>query len=184
MNPMYASMGLDLAQGLTGFAQASIASKLASKLQKYRNAMLEVSAAMSRSVAGLNKIATRDAGVRLQFSLQVQAAEDQGAARVAAAAAGVQGGSVDRTMRGLRQSAANAQAARKARTSAENRGHDNDLRNINVGAITGRDITVRSKPSLLAASVGIGKNLIDTYDRFQPEGDKLGDQLRLSTRFT
>ena len=48
MNPMYASMGLTVAQGVAGFANASIASNLARSMQKYHNKMREISAVYKR----------------------------------------------------------------------------------------------------------------------------------------
>lgn len=180
MNPMYASMGIDIAQGVGGFFEARIASKLAGKLQKYRNEMLQITAAMSQNVNLQNTIATRDANVRVALAVSVTAAEDKGFAEVSAAAAGVRGGSVDRTMRGLRRSAANAQAARKARFSAEMKGHRNELVKMRVSAIMGKDITIQTKPSMLSSIMGLGATLSDTYDQFQPEGEKLGDILKRS----
>jgi len=176
INPMYAQMGLSVGQGITGFINQGTAASLAASLQKYRNRMLEITAAMERRTITLNQVSTRDATMRLSFDLQKQAARDQGAATVSAAAAGVQGGSVDATMRGLRQSALNAQAARKARYRGEMRQHFQDGVNLNVGTIMGKDIQVHPRPSILSAAVGIGGNLLDDFDRNQPAGDKLGDR--------
>lgn len=178
ISPMQASMGVDIAGAVGGFFEGRIASKLAGKLQKYRNEMLKITAMMSENVNMQNRIATRDANVRVMLSISAAAAEDRGRAEVSAAAAGVRGGSVDRTMRGLRRSAANAQAARKARAAGEMKSHANELKNIRVSAIMGRDITVQTKPSLLSSLNGLSATLADTFDRFQPEGEKLGDILK------
>lgn len=178
LNPMYASMGLTVGEGVSGFINAGTASKLASSLQKYRNQMLEITAALGRRAISQNEIATRDAGIRISFALEAQSAKDIGAANVSAAAAGVQGGSVNATMRSLRRSAANAHAARKATTKNAMWGYANERVNLNVNAIMGRDITVVPRASLLSSVVGLGKGLLVNYDDAQPEGDKLGDQLR------
>jgi len=178
INPMYAQMGLSVGQGITSFVNQGIATSLARNLQKYRNRMLEITAAMSRGTITRNEIATEDATRRLSWDLQKKAAQDQAAATVSAAAAGVQGGSVDATMRGLRQSALNAQAARKARYKGEMQQHAQERVNLNVGTIMGESIQVHERPSLLSAAVGLGSNLLDDYDRNQPVGDKLGDQMK------
>lgn len=168
INPMYASMGLDIAQGVGSFVEQGIASKLARKMQKYRNEMLAITAAMQQGTILENRVNTRDASIRLQVQLQLTAAEDQATATVSAAAAGVKGGSVDSTMRGLRRSAANAQGARKARLQMEMRAHDSESRNVTVSAILGKDVSVISRPSLLANVVGLGRTLLDTYEDDQP----------------
>lgn len=178
INPMYASMGLSVGQAATSFASDMIASSLANKLRKYRNTMLEITAAMTGNTITLNQHATRDASIRLQFDIAKQAAADQGSAEVAAAAAGVAGQSVNSAMRGLRSSAAAAQAARKAQRSSEFRAHSQERRNLAIGTLLGKDISVTSKPSIMSAAVGLGKSLIDDFDRAQPEGEKLGDQMK------
>jgi len=174
-NPMYAQMGIGVVEGVANYVNQRTASNLQRKLQKYRNQMLEVTAAMSRNAVTLNSIQTRDATIRLSFALQQQSSQDLATAEVHAAAAGVQGASVDATMRGLRASALGAQAARKANYRAEVRAAHQENVNINVSAILGRDTQVHSKPSLLSAGLGLGANMMDIYDANQPEGDKLSD---------
>lgn len=181
MNPMYASMGLTVGQGVTGFLNEGIASKLARSMQKYRNEMLQLTAAMNNDVITQNQIRTRDAAVALQFDIELRGAKDRGAAEVAAASAGVSGSNVDKTMRHLRGSALRAHAARKARTAQEMQGHAQERRNNNVSAILGQDIQVIARPSALAHLGGMATKLFDNYNDAQPEGDKIGDQLR---RFT
>lgn len=178
INPMYASMGLSVGQAATSFASDMIASSLANKMRKYRNTMLEITAAMTGNTITLNQIATRDASVRLQFEIAKAASKDQGSAEVAAAAAGVAGRSVDSSMRGLRASAAAAQAGRKAVRDSEFRAHSQERKNLAMSTLLGRDISISSRPSALSAAIGLGKNLIDDFDKAQPPGDKLGDQIK------
>lgn len=178
VNPMYASMGLSIGEAANSYASGLIASSLANKMRKYRNKMLEITAAMTGNTITLNQIATRDASVRLQFEIAKQAAQDQGSAEVAAAAAGVAGQSVNAAMRGLRSSAAAAQAARKAQRRSEFTAHSQERKNLAMSTLLGKDITITSKPSLMSAAVGLGKSLIDDFDNAQPEGEKLGDQMK------
>lgn len=173
----YAQMGLGVATGITNYLNAGIATKLANAMQKHRNAMLRLTAAMGRDVIGMNEIATRDAAVRAGWAIEMSSARDRGSAEVSAAAAGVQGHSVDRTMRGLRRSALMAHAARKKKRDSEFRSHAQERRNLNVQTILGRDITVNAKPSMLMAGMGLGASLYSTYNAAQPKGDKIGDQI-------
>ena len=161
INPLYASAGLTIATGVTDFMNASIASDLASKLQKYRNQMLEITAAMNDRAISQNEIRTRDASVRLAFQNAMTSRADIAKANVSAAAAGVQGRSVDRTLRGLRGSALNAQAARKEQTRQEMSKHASERINNRVSTIMQRDITVHEKPSMMFAIGGIAKGLFE-----------------------
>lgn len=178
LNPMLAKMGLTLTMGVTGFANQSIAASLAGKLQKYRNEMSEMTGAMNERAILLNEAATLDASRRLQFTIAMSAAKDQGAAEVSAAVAGTGGRNVSSTMRGLRRSEMVAQAARKTRVGAEMRQHQTERVNNRVATILNRDITVQQRPSLLLAGIGMMQALHADFDANQPEGDKLGDRLR------
>jgi len=174
MNPMYAQMGLGLVQGVTGFVQAGSASRLARDMQRYQNEMRGITAAMNRDVILQNEIATRDAGRALQFDIALRAKRDQGAAAVSAAAAGVSGRNVDKTMRGLRGSALRAHAARKKRTEQEMRQHFQERKNNEISLIMGRDIQVHYRPSALAHMAGIGSNMFNIHQANQPPGDRFG----------
>jgi hypothetical protein len=178
MNPMYAQMGVSVVQGVAGFVQDRIATKLARSMQKYQQQMRDISAAMNRDTITMNEIATEDASRRLQFDLALRSAKDKGAAAVSAAAAGVSGRNVDSQMRGLRGSALRAQAARKERTAQEMRQHWQERKNNNVSNIMGRDITVHARPSVLAHMGGIGATLFDIHQSNQPPGDRLGADQR------
>jgi len=171
---MHAQMGLSFVQGVTGFANQSIASRLSSKLQKYRNQMVELTGAMNERVINLNEVATRDAGVRAAFAIAAASKRDLGAAEVAAAARGTSGRSVDSTMRGLRRSALAAQAARKLTTSTEMRNHHNERVNNRVSTILGRDIQVHSKPSVLMAGMGVASNMFNTWNANRTPSEQAG----------
>lgn len=174
MNPMYAQMGLGAVQAAAGFVQEGIASKLARSMQKYNNEMRELTAAMNNNVIMRNEIATQDASRRLQFDLSIRAAQDQGAAAVSAAAAGVSGRNVDKQMRHLRGSALRAQAARKQRTKAAMTEHNQERVNNNVSAIIGKDVTVHARPSILSHAAGLGATLFGIHQSNQPPGDRFG----------
>lgn len=173
MNPMYAKYGLDIAQGVGDFIVAGINSKMERRLQDFRNKMSAISAAMSQNTIESNRIASLDAASRLRTNIQITAAEDQANSAVSAAAAGVRGGSVDATMRGLKRSAANAQAARKARLKGELKAHAQESTNVTLAQIMGKDISVKSRPSMLSSAMGLGTTLLDTWNQNQPEDDRL-----------
>lgn len=161
ISPLYAQQGLSIAQGVAGFVNAGTASKLAAAMQKYRNQMLEITRAMNDRAISQNEIRTRDATVRLAFEIALTSEADIASANAGAAAAGVKGRSVDRSLRMLRGSALRAHAARKEQTRQEMAGHANERINNNVSAIMGRGIVVQEKPSLMFAVAGIAQNMFD-----------------------
>lgn len=173
----YATYGLQLSQGIAGFMIGSIQAKLALTLQKYQNEMLAVQESMNANKITANEIATQDASVRLNWAIQMQSASDLGAAEVAAAAAGVRGASVDSTMRGLRRSAANAQGARKSQTQNEMRSHRSDRRDNALATVLATNIEVHQGPSILSAAIGVGLNLLNTYEDSKTATQKAGKSI-------
>jgi len=174
INAQYADYGLQIAQGIAGFMIGSINAKLQAQLQQYRNEIMKVQESMNANRITINEINTRDAATRLDFAIQAQAHHDQGAASVAAATAGVRGGSVDSTMRGLRRSAAFAQQKRVEVVSQEMRSHLEERRSNALATAMSMDITVHQKPSILSAAVGVGMNLLDSYKDNQTPSQKAG----------
>ncbi len=176
LSPLYAQQGLSVVTGVTDFINAGTSAKLASALQKYRNQMIQITAAMNERAISQNEIRTRDASVRLAFAIEATSQADIASANVSAATAGVSGRSVDRQLRGLRGSALRAQAARKEKTRQEMTVHANDRINNRVSAIMQRDITIHEKPSLMFAVGGIAKSLFNnTQDSTPPsEREKTG----------
>ena len=161
LSPLNAQQGLTIAQGVAGFINDRTSAKLARSLQKYRNQMLEITAAMNARAISQNEIRARDATVRLAFQLEAASARDIGKANVSAAAAGVQGRSVDRQLRGLRGSLLNAHAARKEQVRQTMAGFANDRINNRVSAIMQTDITTHQKPSVMFALGGVAKGLFN-----------------------
>ncbi len=174
ISAQYANYGLQIGQGIAGFMIGSINAKLAATLQKYRNEIMKVQESMNANRITINEINTQDAATRLDFAIQAQAHSDQGAAAVGAAAAGVRGGSVDATMRGLRRSASFAQQKRTAQTSQEMRSHLEERRGNALATAMAMDIEVHQKPSIMSAALGIGIKLLDSYQDSKTTTEKRG----------
>lgn len=178
ISPLYARQGLTVVTGITDFINAGTSAKLAKAMQKYRNQMIEISAAMNARAISQNEIRTRDASVRLAFAIEVRSQQDIASANVSAAAAGVSGRSVDRQLRGLRGSALAAQAARKEQLRQEMSGHANDRINNRVSAIMQRDIEVHQKPSMMFALGGVAKSLFNNIEDATPPSERGGQNGR------
>lgn len=148
---------------LTNFLVAGEQQRLAKENQRHRNAVTGISSSLQRNATTLQEIDTREADRRQDQSIQLAALQQTGQATVAAAAAGVAGGSVQSVMRGLKRSALNAQFARIENTENAFQELGQQRTNINVSQIFQTDTTVLPKPSLSALLLSVGTNAYDVY---------------------
>lgn len=174
---MYAQMGMDVLGGITSFATAREEGKLQRAVQDYNNTISALSAAQSHNVTTLNEIQTQDAAQRTALEIQKQAMTAEGAARVSAGAAGVSGGAVDSVMRALRSSVSRAHYGTMQQLQAQYRSFGQERRNTAVAAVLNKNITVIPRPSATSALLGLSKNMLGTWDKHQPAGERLADQL-------
>lgn len=165
---MWAQMGIQAVQGVGGYLASREQNKMQRTLQKYQNILTDLSAAMSNNQITRNEAAMRKQAVEHTFTSQLIAMEDESSAKVAAAAAGVSGNSVDQVTQGLRRNAAqrNLQI-----TEAIEQG-ELDIRDQRVAVIQGANMAqnrdVLARPSLANALLGTSMNLLDTWDAHNP----------------
>lgn len=178
-NLMYAQMGLDVLGGLSSFSAAREEAKLQRAVQDYNNTISALSAAQSQNVTTLNEIQAQDAAQRTAVEIQKQALSAEGSARVSAGAAGVSGGSVESVMRALRSSVSRAHYGTMQQLQAQYRSFGQERRNTAMAAILNKDITVIPRPSSTSAMLGIGKTMLSTWDKHQPAGERISDQLSI-----
>lgn len=150
--------------------------------KKHRDSMNAIARAQQENSLTLQEVNVRDAGMRAAQALALQSNAETADAEVSAAAAGVAGGSVQATMRGLERSALKANANRKATIQSKLKAIGQERKNLKLDAIFGRDIGTSLRPSASMALLGLGTQLIQTYDENQPEGYKTTDVL--SSRIT
>ena len=146
--------------------------------QAHSNAMRELASASARNQVTQTEVQIRDKSQRLSVALQGQAIRDKGTAMVGAAAAGVKGGSVDQAMLGLRRSAMQANSARLRNRDSALLAQDTQRNNIKLATVLGEDISVIPRPSAASAMLGLGAQLIQTFDENQPEGSRFADSDR------
>ena len=176
-NLMYAQMGLDVLGGVTSFASAREEGKLQRAIQDYNNTISALSAAQANNVTTLNEIQAQDAAQRTALEIQKQAMTAEGAARVSAGAAGVSGGAVESVMRGLRSSVSRAHYGTMQQLQAQYRSFGQERRNTAMQAVLNKDVSVIPRPSGTSALLGISKTMLSTWDKHQPAGERLADQL-------
>lgn len=171
-------MGVQAFGGITDFMIGGIQADMNEAAQAHANAMRELASASARNQVTQAEVQIRDKSQRLSVALQQQEIRDRGAAEVSAAAAGVEGGSVEQAMLGLRRSAMQAQHARMRNRDANLLAQDTQRNNIQLATVLGEDISVIPRPSAASAMLGLGAQLIQTYDENQPEGSRFADSDR------
>ena len=173
MSIMMAQMGLSFAQDLGGFMSAGIAADMQRAMQAYNNTMASLSAARQKNAITVNEIRTQDAAVRSNVQIDFVAMQDQAKAKVAAATAGVAGGSVEAVMNDLKSSAAKAKYTVSRQTNEAMAELGEQRKTVSLNAIAGKDIQVIPQPSIGSALLGAGTNMLSIYDSWQPDGSKL-----------
>lgn len=177
MSLMYAEMGMKIVGGLAEMAVNKEQYKMQVATQKYQRKMTALSAAFSTNTLTGNEISLRDAGIRAAGAIQMQARKDQASNEAGAAAAGVTGGSVLASQRGLKRSALSAGRGLSEARKGEDMVSTDARRKLALDVAFQRDTTVLSRPSTAMALLGLGATLIDTYDSHQPKGSQTSDAI-------
>lgn len=161
--------------GFTDYMIQGVQADMQQAQQAHGNAMRSLSSAQQQNSVTLQEAQLQDKAARLGTSLQIASMKDRGSAEVNAAAAGVAGGSVQQALLGLKRSAIQAQDARMRNLSSEMMAAQEQRSNIRLAAVMGEDISIIQRPSIGTALLGIGVDVMQTYDDNQPEGSKLAD---------
>lgn len=177
MSLMYAQMGMAAVSAFSQFSQSKHQHKMEEINRKYQETMSGISAAQQLNTLTANEISLRDAAVRAGVSIETQSLEDRAVAEVAAATAGVSGGSVKSTMRGLMRSRLMAQHSLRKKVEAQKRAATQDRRNVALSRAMNKDVSVIARPNTASALLGLGASMIDIYDSHQPHGSKTTDIL-------
>lgn len=165
---MLSQMGLSLVGAWGQYQSASISAGLQTKIQEYRNTMTALKSAQASNAITSNEIRTRDDAILLDTDIQKQAIEDQGAAAVAAGAAGVDGNSVEMVARNLKASAATASYRVQREEKQRQAGFRSQRTTLAINAAMNKDVTVIPKPSIGSMLLGATTNLLDIYQSHQP----------------
>lgn len=171
-------MGLTAIGGVHDFLTSGIAADMAESMRAFNNTMSALAASNANNVTTLNEISVQEASVRASLTIQRQAIIAEGQAEVASGAAGVQGQSVRNVMRGIRSSAARAQFARTTTTRNQLIGFGQERRNIAVSKAMNKDISVIPRPSAVSSFLGIGLDVLETWDNAQPPSEQIFNRLK------
>ncbi len=177
MSLMYAQMGMKVVDALSAHGQAKHKVRMEEIMRDYQQTMSDISAAQQLNTMTANEISARDASIRAASALDIQSLQDRAGAEVEAAAAGVAGGSVRNTMRGLTRSRLMAKKAMHDKVQAQKRSFTQDRRNVALARVMNKDVSVIPKPSAASALLGLGASMIDIYDSHQPDGQKIEDTI-------
>jgi hypothetical protein len=174
---MYAQMGMSVVSAFGAYNTQKHTVKMEEISRKYRETMAGISAAQQLNTMTDNEIAVKDAADRTALALGIQSIQDRGSAEAAAAGAGVKGGSVRATVRGLMRSRLAAREALRMKVQAAAKSSRNERANLALSRVMGKDITPVMKPSATSALLGLGASIIDIYDDSRPEGGKIADTM-------
>lgn len=177
MSLMYAQMGLSVVSAIGQYGAQQHQYNMQKISRDYQEAMSGISFAMQSNTLTHNEVGARDALIRAGASIQAQSMKDRATARTEAAAAGVAGGSVTNTIRGLQRSRLLAGKALQERQAAQARANTNNRRQAAFARAMNKDISPLQPPSIASSLLGLGASLIDVYDSHQAPGDTLQDSL-------
>lgn len=173
---MWAEMGFSSLGTIAGYAQASVEAKMARAVQDHQNKMAAIQSQMQLDTLNSNRIRAYRNKQLADVDLQKVASAKIAEARVSAAAAGVEGSSVDAGINDLKRQAAGERVKLQRSyedTQAEIKRAERDTK---LSAIYGEDITVHDNPSILGTFAAGANNLLDIWDEHQPEGARSTDK--------
>lgn len=175
---MLGDMGTQALGAFASFSAQQTQIDMQASALKHRQVLADISSRLQRNAVTINESATQDAAARLGQSIQVASLQNKAQAQVSAAAAGVAGGSADATLRGLQRSELQAQYALKENLTSAMLSHDETRRGITLNSVLGQNTAtglIPSSPSM--ALLGLGAQIIDTYNSNQPAGQTTSDRI-------
>ena len=183
MGPKGLKMGVAAIGGVTNYLVQGVQARMNESAQEFSNTMRKISSAQQLNAAARSTAQIQDKAVRLGQSMSEKSMQDIGSAEVNAAAAGVEGGSVDRALLGLRRSALGAQDARLRNRDSALLGVEQQKKGIRLAGIFGEDISVIPRPNPASALLGLGMQMIEIQDENNPDGYQIADNPTLANWF-
>lgn len=164
---MMSQMGLSAINGIAGMFISAAERDIQKIMDNYNNTMAALAAAESNNALTRNEIAIGDQAKMVEAQDQSMAMQAKEQARVEAAAAGVEGNSVDSTLHGIDRGKAQKQAALAREQKTALVGINDQRRSVAVNLAYGKAISVM--PSTLPSQMlGLSANLLDIYKTYQP----------------
>lgn len=151
----------EVASGFAGFIGDSRKAKAEKAWQKYRNKMVDLSASINQNALTTNELLAQDAFAAQAIELDKSTILTRARTEVAAAAAGVKGKSVNRSIRRIIATSAEREAERQAEFSAMKSGIRQQRLNTSLSAAMQQDYSVIPKPSPVSYILGAVGNTID-----------------------
>lgn len=165
-----AQSAMALTSAAAGHAASSEQASAGRKWQKYQNAMTMLSAANSQNAITDNVTLAMEQNADQGLEIQKNQARAEGAARVAAAAAGVSGGSVDATMRDIGRNAAAKQYSRSQTLQGIFLTSDHQRQAVASQAQASLDHNMIPGPNTPAELLGLAGKGLDIYKTYDDDG--------------
>lgn len=168
---MLLEMGINAASAYANWQTQKAQFKIQQIQDKYQKTMTALSAARAHNQVTRNKVAMEEQMQIAEGVDQVAQMQDEEAARVAAATAGVEGNSVNTTLGDYARGAAQRRLARTREARYASNALNDQRREIEIAKVTSTPINILSKPSSASALLGLGTSLLDTYKAHMPATD-------------
>ncbi len=165
---MMTQMGLTAINGVANIFISQSQRGVQKIIDEYNDKMAALSAGESNNALTRNQVSIWDQAKFADAKEQSVALQAKEAARVQAAAAGVEGNSVDTTITGIDRAKAQQQEALQREQKQALTGINDQRRNIAVNLAYGKAINIM--PSSTASQLlGLSANLLDVYKSYQPD---------------
>lgn len=162
---------------LASFGSAVVQYNAQQSAIEHQKAMADIQAAAQMAAINEQEREVRDATMRAQIAIQMDAKRSMAQADASAAAAGTAGGSVEQTIRGLNRSEAAAESARKHNYETQRRAFGHQKEAIKIGQIFANVPTLDLAPDPAAALLDLTTTLLDHNKKNSPEGESWLDRL-------
>ena len=163
-------MGLSVVKGVTSFLAQRDEAKSKRAWQRYKNTMLNISGGRAKNALVANQNMAVERSSMQAVEIDKSEYTTLASAEVAAAAAGVEGRSVNQTMFQIQANAASAQAARERDLTAQLLGFQQQRENVDMQVAMQTDITPIPTPNVASTLLGIGTELWSTHKAYNKIG--------------
>ncbi|QXP44062.1 hypothetical protein [Stappia phage SI01] len=165
---MWMQMGINVLNSAGGFLRASRDAAYKRKLQEYNNQMTRLANAQNQNAVTTNQNLAVERSLSQQFEIERSEYTTVGKAEVAAAAADTAGRSVNQTIYQIHRSADEAESKRLADLDAQLAQFRHQRLNSSIQTQQQIDHSYIPSPNPVAALLGLGGELAQTYQRYNP----------------
>lgn len=153
-----ASTGMNMLQGMMNYNADKAQAKAQRAWQKYSNKMVDLSNSVNQNAINTNELLAADSFAAQAVQLQTDTALTTAKAETIAAAAGVKGRSVDRTLHQIMNNSAQREAERQEAFRVSKLGFEQQRQQMAMSAAMQKDYSYIPKPKAASYLLGAAMN--------------------------